>query len=98
MKVIDRVTASRIDVITQEMYHPENMLFFTSWNPTWCILCKLHFQKRVIFDSFDELIYHLDIIHMPFERENAILAEEAVLKVLYSHKQEYERNQGRFSN
>ena len=95
---MDENTASRIDRITEEMYHPENFLFITSWNPTWCALCNLYFKKSEIFASFEELIYHLDIIHMPFERENAILAEEGVIQALLIHKLAWERQHGRFSN
>ncbi len=95
---MDKKTESRITRITEEMYHPENFLFITSWNPTWCALCDLYFGESESFDSFEELIYHLDVIHMPFERENAILAEEGVLQVLFTHKRAYEQRHGRFSN
>jgi len=95
---MDEKMASQIDRITCEMYHPENILFMTSWHPTWCTLCNLYLRKSEIFGSFEELIYHLDIIHMPYEPENAILAEEAVIKALFIFKRTYEEKRGRFSN
>jgi len=84
--------------LTEEFYHVENFLFFTEWHPTWCALCNLYFRKSEIFGSFEGLIYHLDCIHMPYERENTILAEEAVLRVLLAHKFKFEQERGRFSN
>lgn len=96
--MMDEKTASRIERITEEIYHPENFLFITSWNPTWCALCDLYLGKSEIFGSYEELIYHLDCVHMPYEREDAILAEEAVLRVLFAYKIAYEQRHRRFSN
>lgn len=90
--------AARMELLTEELWHSENYLFLTSWYLIDCILCNLYYGKNRIFASFEELIYHLDCEHMPNDRENAILAEEAVLEVVLFHKLEWEKQHGRFSN
>lgn len=97
-KRIDTKTASRIEKITEEMYHPENFLFISSWFPVWCTLCDKYENIQRVFPSFEDLIFHLDCYHQPSHLEETLDVEEALIRAMFVLKQAREIGLGRFSN
>ena len=95
---MDEDQAARMERLTEELWHPDNFLFFTGIHPTWCALCSYYLRESEIFSSFEELVYHLDCVHIDEDRETLVLAQEAILKVVLAHKQVWEAQHGRFSN
>jgi len=95
---MDEDQAARMERLTEEFWHPENFLFFTGRYPTWCALCSYYLRESEIFPSFEQLVYHLDCVHIDEDYESLVLAQEAILKVILEHKQVWEAQHGRFSN
>lgn len=95
---MNNLQASRVNLLTDEFYDPENYLFFTEWHPISCVLCAYYDGESAIFPSFDLLVEHLDCDHKSEDPETVILAQEGVWKVILAHKQAWEAKHGRFSN
>jgi len=76
---MDEDQAARMEHLTEEFWHPDNFLFFTGRYPTWCALCSYYLRESEIFSSFEELVYHLDCVHIDEDHETDSLKSNLLI-------------------